>query len=89
MIGGGAHDAVRTASRGLLAVASRMRERTRADASDALPAPRRTRLHLLCRDGRRSHEAADDALGRGEDALSELFFAGHAVIAALRQAQSR
>ena len=54
-----------------------------------LPDEGETQFVAVTESGRRAARAPDDALGGGGQPLSPLFYAGHAVITAIRLAEER
>ena len=85
IIGAGAHASVRAAGTQLLAVAERSLAILTPAGATPLPGIGQVRFYVRTFEGTRSAEAAEQALGGGKHALSQLFLAGHAVIAAVRE----
>jgi hypothetical protein len=86
VIGAGAHDSVRETHARLFAQAEALIDEFAPARDTPLPGPGRVRFYLRTFQGTLSAEAAEDDLGYGRHALSELFYAGHAVITAVREA---
>jgi hypothetical protein len=86
IIGSGQDKEVRKQSEQFLDWANRLIDSSASDSSISAPANGQTKFFFLTFDGRRVYEAAEDDLGEQRDALSPLFHAGHAVIAAARAA---
>jgi hypothetical protein len=84
IIGAGEHPAVRNAAERFIAlVDARVGLLTVADAHP-LPSVGRVRFYARTFTDLRTAEAAERELGEGQHPLSPLFFAGHAVITAVR-----
>jgi hypothetical protein len=86
VIGGGEHEAVRAAAKRFVHQAGGFTAAMSAASSFPFPAEGRTRFYLLTTEGVVQVEAAEGDLGGGKHALSPLFYAGHEVITALREA---
>ena len=84
IIGAGTHEAVRTASDGLLAAASQQLDSFAPDTEDAVPSPGMVAIRALTFDGRRAVVAAENDLGNGRHAASPVFYAAHEVITQAR-----
>ena len=85
IIGAGAHASVRAAGAQLLAVAEQHLATLEKTAATPLPAVGQVRFYVRTFDGTLTAEAKEQDLGARRHALSGLFLAGHAVIAAVRQ----
>lgn len=85
VIGAGEHAPVRDASARFLADLAAASDRLEPTAAHPLPAPGQVRFYLLSANGIRTAEAAEEELGDGGHALSPVFYAAHAVIAAVRE----
>ena len=85
IIGAGQHDTVRAAAAQLLAVAQQHADQLAVADSHPLPALGRVRFYLRMPYELRSGDEAEAILSEGKHALSPLFTAGHAVIAAVRE----
>jgi len=84
VIGGGEHASVVAENRGFLAAIERNLERFVPDDADELPTDGTVTFRALTHRGKLSATAAEAELGAGTHPLSEVFFAGHRVITALR-----
>jgi hypothetical protein len=84
VIGAGKHRSVREAAQAMLSAASQFQARLPVATSTPLPAPTVVTFDLLSSRGKLVYSAPEQALGEHRDKLSELFHAGHAVIAAVR-----
>lgn len=89
VIGAGEHESVQRAS-GAFLVAGET-HRSKMDPVEEYPLPGVGRVRFYCRTSTDtlSGEAAEDDLARGTDPLSELFYAGHAVITEIRHLAER
>ena len=87
VIGAGEKPGVREASQQFIALGNRLLGSAQEAASLQPPAKGNTQFFFLTFDGVRSYAAPEVELGEERDRLSPLFHAGHAVIAAIRQAQ--
>ena len=87
VIGAGEKPEVREASRQFIGWGNRLLGSAQPTASMQPPAAGDTQFFFLTFDGVRSYAAPEIELGEERDSLSPLFHAGHAVIAAVRQAQ--
>jgi hypothetical protein len=86
IIGAGFHDAVKGPSRVFLAVLEKLVDQFAPDASEALPAEGIVQLRALTFDrGRLMVAAPNKDFGEKRNPFWPAFFAGHAVIGALRQ----
>ena len=87
IIGAGAHATVRTAAEQWLAVAEARRSAF-APVSGAPPLPAAGQVRILLRtfEGTLAGGAAEQELGAGAHPLSQVFFAAHGVITAVREA---
>ena len=84
IIGGGAHQTVVQANAALLAKLTAELDRLPAGDDLSPPAVGRTVIRAMTYDGPRAYEAAEDDLGNGRDAMSQVFHAAHGVITQLR-----
>jgi hypothetical protein len=84
VIGAGEHELVRRASRDLLTQAERALSQMMATADYPLPAIGQVRFYIRTFTQTLTRMASEEDLGSGRHALSQLFFAGHEVIAAIR-----
>jgi hypothetical protein len=89
ILGAGGHAEVRQAGTELLAVAEAHRERFVRASETPLPPVGRVRFYLHTDDGVLTAEATEQDLGHGRHPLAPVFHAGHAVIAAVREATER
>lgn len=87
-IGAGQHEPVRAASQAMLGVAARSLSHARYVESTPLPSPGRVQFYFLSEQGTLGYSIDEPALAQGQDPLSELFRAGHAVIAQIRLMES-
>jgi hypothetical protein len=87
VIGAGEHGAVRKASANLLAAANHFS--AAASPAEAFPLPARGKVTFYFLSGRGvlSYSAQEIALAEGRDELSRLFYAGHEVIARMREVE--
>jgi hypothetical protein len=85
IIGGGAHPAVVVANRKLREAVAAQLPAFRPDPGTTVPGPDDVRVRALTTDGRRVADAAQADLLDGTHPLSDLFFAGHAVVTRLRE----
>lgn len=85
VIGGGQHKHVRDAADKLIALVDARSDELEVTQSYPMPAVGRVRFYARTFDGGRTAEADEQDLGRGRHALSPLFHAAHAVIAAVRE----
>ena len=79
---------VRVASDKLIDTAGRFVNTIPAAARTPLPDKGQVRFYLLTRQGLRSKQVPEQKLASGKDPLSPLYFAGHAVIASLRNTEA-
>jgi hypothetical protein len=86
VIGAGAHKKVRDASARFIALADAHVDSFATTDSHPLPKLGRVRFYVRTFDDLRTVEADERELGEDRHALSPLFHAGHAVIAAVREA---
>jgi hypothetical protein len=84
VIGGGAHEDVRTEGHALLEELQDALPAFAADERDELPGDGEVHFVVLSYSGRRVATASEDELKDGTHALSPAFFAAHRVITALR-----
>jgi len=84
VIGAGGHEAVRAASKSMLETAMRLQFQAQVASLTPLPGRGRVHFYLLTAHGTLSYSADEQGLGQGNDRMSELFHAGHAVIAQVR-----
>jgi hypothetical protein len=87
IIGAGERPQVQEASRQFIGWGNRLLGSAEAVASTQPPANGNTKFLFLTFDGIRSYVAPEVELGEERDSLAPLFHAGHAVIAAVRQAR--
>ncbi len=87
VIGAGEKAQVREASQQFIGWGNRLLGAAHPAASMQPPAVGQTQFFFLTFDGVRSYAAPEAELGEARDSLSPLFHAGHAVIAAVRQAR--
>jgi len=84
IVGGGAHQHIVTATRNLISTVARKLDLFAPDDSTRAPEPEHMLVRALTHSGRRAAGAADADLVDGTHLLSDVFFAGHEVIAHLR-----
>lgn len=84
VLGAGAHPSVRAASEALLCAAQSHLDELSPVEATPLPGPGRVRFYVRTDRGTLGAEAAQAELGAGGHLLSPLFFAGDAVLSALR-----
>lgn len=84
ILGGGAHEHVVTATRNLISGVARKLDLFSVHGPTDAPAAGQVLVHALTHDGRLTATAADVDLVEGKHLLSDVFFAGHEVIAHLR-----
>lgn len=84
ILGGGAHEHVVTATRNLISAVARKLDMFTVNGPVAAPTNGQVVVHALTHAGRLEAAAADADLVEGKHLLSDLFFAGHEVIAHLR-----
>jgi len=89
IIGAGEKPEVREVSQQFIGWANRFAESSEPLASLQPPSLGNTKFFFLTFNGVRSYSAPEIELGEKRDGLASLFHAGHAVIAALRQAQAK
>jgi len=87
IIGAGEEPEVQEASRQFIGWGNRLLGPAGSAPSTQPPAKGSTKFFFLTFDGIRSYTAPEIELGEERDSLAPLFHAGHAVIAAARQAQ--
>jgi len=87
VIGAGEHASVRAAGIALLREASQRRLEALPTAATPLPALGEVVFYLLSSGGTLKHTAAEKELGEGKNPFSNLFYAGHAVIAQVRKSE--
>jgi hypothetical protein len=85
VVGGGQHQRVRGAADKLIALVDARADELNDTETCPTPAVGRVRFYARTFDGLRTAEADEQDLGRGRHALSPLFHASHAVIAAVRE----
>ena len=85
-IGAGEHAPVRAAAEQLLAIAESQVSRFTPASDTGLPAAGRVKFLVRAFQGTLGAEAGEAELGAGGHRLSDVFFAAHAVITAVRQA---
>ena len=86
VIGAGAHKKVRDASARFIALVDAHADDFTVTDTHPLPKLGRVRFYVRTFDDVRTLEADERELGEGRHALSQVFHAGHAVIAAVREA---
>lgn len=84
LIGAGEHPGPAAAARALIAFVSDHLNALTPATTTPLPAPGRTRFHVLTDRGILAAEASEDDLGEGRHALSPLFYAAHELITEMR-----
>lgn len=84
ILGGGDHESIRSASTSFIAAAEYYHEQLAPTESFPLPDIGRVRFYALTFSGPLTAEASEVELGEGRHQLSDLFYAGHAVLAELR-----
>jgi hypothetical protein len=90
VIGAGKNEAVRDAAKNFVADGQFFLEQMERATECPAPASGRTHFYLLTDRGiYASRSYLEDDLGSGRADLSELFFAGHAVISEIRERQER
>jgi hypothetical protein len=87
IIGSGQHREVRTAGEAMLQTAARLQSLAQLAADTPLPSPGDVNFYLLTTKGTLKYSAPEEQLGGGQDSMSELFYAGHDVIAGVRKAE--
>jgi hypothetical protein len=87
IIGSGAHENVRAASKAMLEVAARHQSGLKPTFATPQPKPGMVQFYLLTSQGTLAYSAGEQSLGSNQDPHSELFHAGHEVIAQVRLAQ--
>ena len=89
IIGAGEHSSVREASTNFIGMANKSLDS--ANSASAFPPPNsgNTVFYFLTFNGTKTYTAPEIELGENRDSLSNLFHAGHVVIAAVRQTQSQ
>jgi hypothetical protein len=85
IIGGGEHPSVVVANRKLREAVAEQLAAFRPESTSAPPAPEDVRVRAFTTGGRLVADAAQSDLLDGTHPLSDLFFAGHAVISKLRE----
>ena len=89
VIGGGFHDSVRQAARRFVMAFEPFIDAMEPDASGVPPPAGSTDLRALTPAGRRFVRAPTNVFGRGQHPMSNVFHAGQALIAELRQASAK
>ncbi len=84
VIGGQAHEAVRSATAAFLSKANHSLKQLKVCSSFPVPEPSHTVFYVLTDSGILSDNALEDDLGNDRHPLSPLFQAGHEVITQLR-----
>lgn len=79
---------VRATADKMIDIAGRFSNSIPAAARTPLPDKGQVRFYLLTRAGLRSKQVSEQKLAGGKDPLSPLYFAGHAVIASLRNTEA-
>jgi len=87
IIGAGDHENVRAAATRFLALANENRALLTATRDHPMPGVGRVRFYARTFDGLLTGEADETDLGEERHALSPLFYAGHDVITAVREAE--
>jgi hypothetical protein len=87
IIGSGAHQRVREASKSMLEVAARSQSKLKATLGTPAPQPGMVQFYLLTQQGTLAYSADEQSLGHNRDQLSEFFHAGHSVVAQVRMVQ--
>ena len=85
IIGLGPHAEVRAASQAMLETAARLQGHAGPTMSTPLPPAGNVYFYFLTASGTLRYQAAEELLGRGKDPMSELFYAGQAVITQIRK----
>ena len=89
IIGSGAHENVRAASKAMLEVAARHQSGLRPTLATPQPRPGMVQFYLLTSQGTLAYSSGEHSLGNNKDPHSELFRAGHEVIAQVRLAKEK
>ena len=89
IIGGGEHEDVRRASGLLLSRAQHFVKPARKVTTFPTPEPGEVVFYFVTFEGVRAYSAPEDDLGNKKDEFSELFFAAHNVITALRKIEDK
>lgn len=87
IIGAGEHESVRQPAGSFIGLANRYVYVAKPSTAQSLPPDGLTTFYFLTNSGIRSYSAKEVDLGEGREKLSELFHAGHAVIAEVRKNQ--
>ncbi len=87
VIGAGEHESVRQPAGSFIDWANRYVSEAKPSKAQPLPTEGQTTFYFLTNSGIRSYSAKEVELGEGRDKLSDLFHAGHAVIAEVRKTQ--
>jgi hypothetical protein len=87
VIGAGQHDQVRSAGEAMLRTATRLQSHAQPTSDTPLPSPGYVNFYLLTAKGTLKYSAPEGQFGDGHDLMSELFYAGHKVIASVRQVE--
>jgi hypothetical protein len=87
VVGSGSHESVRAASKAMLEVAARHQSGLKPTLATPQPKPGMVQFYVLTQQGTLAYSAEEHSLGNNKDSHSELFHAGHAVIAQVRLAQ--
>ncbi len=87
VIGAGEHAPVRAAGMALLREASQKSMEALPTATTPLPAVGQVVFYFLSSGGTLKYTAAEKELGEGKNPFSNLFYAGHAVIAQVRKSE--
>jgi hypothetical protein len=89
IIGAGEHAPVKEASKNFIGLANKYVSQSKPTSSFPLPNEGRTIFYFLTFHGVKAYEAKEIELGEERDPLSNLFHAGHAVIAEARKASAK
>jgi hypothetical protein len=89
IIGGGAHDKVRTATQQLLSLTQRHLDLLAPSQNVDLPSPGRVTIRARTFEGQRTVTAAEQDLGHNRHPASALFHAAHTVVGELRKITER
>ena len=85
VIGAGEHESVRRHAGNFIGWANRYVTEAKPSTAQPLPAAGQTTFYFLTNSGIRAYSAKELDLGEGREKLSDLFHAGHAVIAEVRK----
>jgi hypothetical protein len=87
IIGAGEHPGARDASAAFISTANHDLAQARSSTDHTPPAKGETVFYFLTFDGTKVYHAPEEDLGKGQDKLSNLFYAAQATITAIREAQ--